>query len=908
MPVSTARETSDDVCALDLLHTADRQHAFLRTALRSGDWLDAYLCACGLFQLVEDRLHPDPFQLRRAAEFLGRGGSLASRSAGRVAGALAASNSVGRLRPATGPLLQARDAVASLTVSLAGQVLDRGGGTDPARLLALADRAAPAIPILGSDVVRLPACFRDFDQRPEDAWWLADQVITRREIAVDCPVWVVGVRTSGCYLAPLLVAALRARGRLQANLLTHRKGRPFLGRERAALRSCARAGGIVLVTDDPPETGSSLVSSVCAVSRAGVADDSIVLTLSLFGDADEVPEVLRRWPSVVQRWPDWAVHTQLTPDALRAGLASVLAPGWNVEASGPVTVSAPWRSHVRACFQAELTDTDSGRSVLRDIMVEGTGQGYLGRHSVAVASRLGDLVPQVYGFLDGLLYQEWLPASDPPYPVGSPDAMVDYVVARQRRLRVDRDLTLVMRSREPVWEIAARLLGNMYGPLGPAARLLLLEPMTRALLAVATPSIVDGATHWRHWLPDPDNPDRRRKVEFGRWAFSNRELACYDAVYDLAGVAADPPDPAFAIGLRKRFEQVTAQRVDRERWLLYRLVQLRGSRRRGELDAATVHRQSAVAVHDYLAETYGLGSPGPRSGPLCAIDLDGVLETGPLGYPVTSPAGALTLRALIVHGFCPVLATGRHLQDVRDRCRAFGLIGGVAEYGAVIFRARDESVVDMRSNADRALLEKVRDELPTADRRIELDTDYRYSIRARYDGGPLPAHVITGVSVLADPRLRIIEGQGQTDIVADDIDKATGLRELRGMLGGAPLLMMVGDSAEDLPLMSAASMARAPRNADATVRAAGVALTRYAYQSGLAQAYADLLGHRPGKCPVCRPPALRPRTRMLLTTLGLRQDGLRSLPGGTAALAVLLAGDRLRRGGRQQFSGRKART
>jgi hypothetical protein len=173
MPVSTARETwapaSDDVRALDLLHTADRQHAFLRMALRSGDWLNACLYACGLFQLVEDRLHPDPFQLRRPAEFLGRGGSLVSRSAGRVAGALAASGKVRRLRPATGPLLHAWDAVASLTVSLAGRVLDRGGGTDPAPLLAPADRAAPAIPILGSDAVRLPACFRNFDQRPEDA-------------------------------------------------------------------------------------------------------------------------------------------------------------------------------------------------------------------------------------------------------------------------------------------------------------------------------------------------------------------------------------------------------------------------------------------------------------------------------------------------------------------------------------------------------------------------------------------------------------------------------------------------------------------------------------------------------------------------------------------------------------------
>jgi hydroxymethylpyrimidine pyrophosphatase-like HAD family hydrolase len=128
--------------------------------------------------------------------------------------------------------------------------------------------------------------------------------------------------------------------------------------------------------------------------------------------------------------------------------------------------------------------------------------------------------------------------------------------------------------------------------------------------------------------------------------------------------------------------------------------------------------------------------------------------------------------------------------------------------------------------------------------------------------------MIRAISVLADPGLHIIEGQGQTDIVAADVNKATGLCELRSMLGSAPLLMAVGDSAEDLPLISVAAMARAPRNADATVRAAGVALTKYAYQSGLAQACTELLGHRPGKCPLCRPPAFPAPTRMLLTAFG----------------------------------------
>jgi len=48
--------------------------------------------------------------------------------------------------------------------------------------------------------------------------------------------------------------------------------------------------------------------------------------------------------------------------------------------------------------------------------------------------------------------------------------------------------------------------------------------------------------------------------------------------------------------------------------------------------------------------------PAPATGPLVAVDLDGVLECDPLGYPATSPSGALAVRALIAHGYRPVAA------------------------------------------------------------------------------------------------------------------------------------------------------------------------------------------------------------------------------------------------------------
>jgi hypothetical protein len=55
------------------------------------------------------------------------------------------------------------------------------------------------------------------------------------------------------------------------------------------------------------------------------------------------------------------------------------------------------------------------------------------------------------------------------------------------------------------------------------------------------------------------------------------------------------------------------------------------------------------------------------------------------GLPATSPTGALALRALNLHGYRPVLATSRSLDEVRDRCTAYGLAGGVTEYGTFVY-------------------------------------------------------------------------------------------------------------------------------------------------------------------------------------------------------------------------------
>ena len=887
-PGTAAPGTAGPLMVTDLLCGAATLAEWLLATLHAQQWLDAYLLAAGLGQLAEDRLHPDPLMLNRAASYLRAHPSRPARLAGTVSGAAGAAIRL-PVSLAQRRLMQARHALGTLTEVLAAQVLGvQAPGPQPAgSLTPLLAAVAGALPALAGDVLRIPTCFHSFDQHPDDIRWLV-RAFRQRYPERDIPLCVVGVRTSGSYLAPLQAAALRATGSPRADVLTYRPGRPFLRWERSVLRSAARSGGLVLITDDPPGSGTSLATAARAIRAAGVPDDRIVFLLSVFGPDGELPEPMRAWPAVVQPWADWSVHGRLTPGPVGAGLSGLLGPGTEVSevcALGPLG-SVQARGHARERFAVRLRNRRTGESVRKHLVVEGAGLGYLGRQSAAVAGALPGHVSHVYGFADGLLYRDWLP----PGPQHSPgqaeaDMVAAYVAARRRALPAPSAAVDRLGGRDPVWEVAARLVSGQYGPLALPARPLLLDPLMRRLLSHDHPAVADGKTDLRHWLPDPAAAGRLRKVDFYQRAFGHLDLACYDPVFDLAGAAADPPSPGFEARLRLAYQRVSGQQVDGERWLLYRLAQLWRLGYAGDLDGDQVRRRSAAAIHDYLAGLY-LHDLRPATGPLCAIDLDGVLECDRLGYPATSPTGVLTLRALLAHGYRPVLATGRSVPDVQDRCAAFGLAGGVAEYGCAI--VHDGEPADLRPPQARALLDRIRDDLARLPG-VQVDPRYAYAVRAAAAGGPVPADLLARIPELADPQVRVGSGEGQTDITLTSLDKGSALRALAGRLPGpAGCALAVGDSPPDLPMLACADVARAPRNARLGAGGAGIRQTRRAYQAGLAQASADLLGHHPGRCPICRLAQPAPRTRAMLAILDLRADGLSSVPVSTTALGALL--------------------
>lgn len=845
----------------DLLLGLDEVAAELPACVAAGDWLDAFLLAAAAVQIVEDHLQPST-AARRAGELLG---GLAGRVAARTA------DNHDRLRLALNGGCRAwLPGAQSLRDDLADIVMAHGAPTEQS--ITTAVDGATGLVVAGvaglpatarAELLRLPSAMRTFDLSPTDAALLARDL---QSPDGDTPgdVVVVGVRTSGSYLGPLVAAELRRAG-VRARAVTVRPGRPLLPGARTQLRAgVGRAGCVVAVVDDPPSTGSAYLKTCAVLHAAGVPDAAIRLLVPLCTDV--VPAALTGMPTTTLPFDRWSVHARLEP----AAVAAVLQRWWHqpVEHIRHCSDATPptGRGHVTATYEVLTADG------YRHVEVRGVGQGLFGRHAVAVADALGSAVPAVHGFEEGLLYSI-APASPHAQPVTGPaDARrrAGYVATRAEALpaRVDRARGLT--GRAPAWEVAARRLGRGYGRLGDALRLPLIDPMVRKLCTTPHPSIVDGATGPEHWRTGPDGD--LIKIDPDTADFGHTDRYSYDAAFDLAGIAPGHPDDTVVDALR------AVLTCSDEAFLLYELVQLENPETGRPSDPMACSR----AVRRYLSRT--LPPPSTGQGPLCALDLDGVLDSTALGFPMTTPTGVRVLNALARHGYRPVPVTGRSLTEVQQRCDAHGLVGGVAEYGAVVHVAGTGATIDLLSAADRALLDEIRVGLGT-DRRITVDHHHAHSVRVGFSPerasrpGPVPDEVLR--ELLGPDRhrgVRVVHGDRQTDIVAATTDKGRGLARLVAEVGG-PVALAVGDTAEDIPFLVMAERALAPGNATDALATTGIRRTRRHYAQGVAEAAGQLLGHRPGGCHICREPTVADQdARMLLALLDASAGGRHGLP------------------------------
>jgi hydroxymethylpyrimidine pyrophosphatase-like HAD family hydrolase/adenine/guanine phosphoribosyltransferase-like PRPP-binding protein len=918
---------------------------FLAAELENWNPLDAFLAAAGMEQILADHLHRDLCELEKSARHLRALGP-------RVGGpASVAIHRLGAYLQRLYPTIGERDLakwqpelsrlVQELADAVAGVPSARPSSWPRTIGAAALGRASSS---LRHSVIRLPACFTTFDQQPADIERLADDFSVRWPNRRQ-PLVVLGVRTSGSYLAPLMAAFLKTQGYTDIDVMTWRAVQEWLPSERHRLAAAKHAGAFALIVDDPPTSGRTLAGAAAALEKVGFSREGVVLTFASFAEPawERWPELLSPYQKVTLTFDQWEIQKRLSPLAVQRSLAGLLT-GHRVDVVSlgrlrtlfvgdigaveripfPANVATRNRSkrgHVRALYRVDLVEQGTGRVFVQEIYGKGVGLGYLGEASAGIAERLRDYLPAVYGSRDGLLFRAWLPETcrlDPARLKNSEQVIAgiaSYAAARSQALSVPEELSrrVVIDGAtwgETVWQNAAQLVSPAFGRAAPIARALLRRTFLW-LLSTSRPCVIDGKTDLRHWFELVDGPTSSlRKVGFDEGAYKAGTIRNYDAAFDVA-TAAVGEGSQLAASLRAAYAARSGDRLSEERWLIYRLLALEERRdtaarsSEGLVDAlGPLTRDMSLLVNRYLGDLYLADVTTERDGPLCAVDIDGVLETPWLGFTSTTPFGALALRALAKHGYRTVLATGRSLAEVRDRCDAYRLAGGVAEYGAVTYNHQTGNVTPLISDADRPELEALRTILGQVDG-VYIDQAHEYAIRAyRIESGRrrrLDQDTVDRALARVSPShlIQPIAGEAQTDFITVRSNKGSGLRALARSLRAdvvwpSPgIAMAVGDTASDLPMLELAARYFAPSNADQAVKrvaAAGkarVTIVDRPYQAGLAKAVSSLLGHAPGSCTDCRRPAFSESAERLIDLLKAQDLGRWGKLGHLLRLAAI---------------------
>lgn len=271
----------------DALHVVLRR---LVAAVDQGLALEGFLHAAGASQIVTDRLQgaaAGPRILVNAATAIrGRAGLNGWHVLLRDLSVVLAEAVVGSSeREAAAILTSISSAVEELRAGLRGQA---------------ARRHAEAL-------LRTPSVFAASELRPEDMIVLAER-FARLRPDLDLPLLVLGLRTSGSYLAPLFAAALGRFGYRHVITRTTRPGGPLLPEEHRLPEAVRRAGGQVLLVGPPKRSGAAMASVAARLREAGFADERIVPVYAALDDDEHPPSRLRAHQVVVLPASLWAAR------------------------------------------------------------------------------------------------------------------------------------------------------------------------------------------------------------------------------------------------------------------------------------------------------------------------------------------------------------------------------------------------------------------------------------------------------------------------------------------------------------------------------------------------------------------------------------------------------------------------
>jgi len=897
-PLRTYRELTDHLRDLSLC-LGEKPHE-----IRALLW-DEYFTLCAMWQVLEDFLHPrcgggsSLFTNSRYFEWLfdflpWRVANLLKNLAQPILVKLLGSgiDAVAALRLRARLLLRDRslpglsDLLRKVTAELALvviQVRDMNH-TPEASVLAQMKQliseilTRPYPTDLDHKVLKIPACFKDFDCHPDDCQELVKE-FARTAVNRAIPVTVLGIRTSGSYLAPLCFGYLRLQGFTDVTVESVRPGTQLCPEEKKRLRRRILHGP-ALIVDDPPYSGGTLVQTVRILRKLGARNEHIVpLILQergapfFEGSGDGKPPLseteLRGNRMIVLAPERWRAHRVVDLENLQKNIGNLLkssdervkgfmairvtplispprqggdtGAGWTAE---PTT----YRCHKKVIVEGQIITTEGFQEAR--FAVKGCGLGWFEDHVLAIAGALSEFIPRTRLVMEGFIIAPWIEGVR---AVDRPDAVDEdfikhaarYVARRAERLSLEPKMNIDVDDRETGWHTLAKAFARSSCYLTSLATRRLCSRLMR--IPFGAPQVaVDGKMGPEEWIL-PVNGNGALKLDFEEHDFDREDTCIFDPVFDLAGLA-------FEYNLSTPLEDLLVSEYEREsgdrnasgrlpayklmvgllrKARLLNLIALKGKvphrvgsaggQKATVIEVLETERALSSTANRFLASACGVGEGDPHSSRLFAIDIDGMLENDLLGFSCSTPAGALALRTLKIHGFQPVLVSGRSLRDVVDRCQIFHLRAGVAEYGSVLWLSHYGKAVPLVEREELEQIEKLRNVfIETTD--FVVDPAFQYSIRlSHFKGGtwsPVPASTVESVmGANGVDRLRLIVSTTATHLVGKSCNKGRGMMELKRALG-ARRVHAIGEGAEDLPLLQVSDYAYVPSDVNPGIRSA----------------------------------------------------------------------------------------
>ena len=849
--------------------------------------INVYMLACALSDTVDDWLAGPRYNFSKISGAV-PGASLALKP---VEAALATSARVRRWRTGRIERWRGKWERALQEFSRAVVAGESGGRSrqweGAARLAALAEVRMPAD--LAARRAKIPAAFRSQDLAHIDVLALAAKFAAQFEDRSQ-PVLVLGCRTAGSYFAPLVSAYLREAGYGDVDTVTMRPKQGTTHREAASLARISARSGLVAIVDEPLNTGNTMIRLLGQLRRAGIPSERVVALLPLHPTRRdwrrESGEVTAARGTVIPLEPEESHKERLLgagegPAIVRTyfgqnGLTlESISEDECLNAALAGLSEQKFHSRLKRVYEVRAID-GRGRRQTRYVLAKSVGWGWLSYHSFLAGDRLSRFVPPVLGLRDGILYTEWLPQSGASV-AGTPSVSraAEYIAERTRQLRLAEDPAPAL-ARTGQHKGLEELAGVLSRAHGSKIASVLRRPRILARLettASPLPTLVDGKMRPIEWIEDGV---AALKTDFEQHGQGKTELNVADPAYDLAGTVLEwQLAPEEESRLVSEYIGLSGDTGVRRRMFLLKL--LAGSwamdRALDNLKDArlasrhTEFNQSYLAAFDFLTEHTarycGELSQPPEvlrwKPPVVVADVDGVLDKQIFGYPSTTAAGIQAISLFHAHGFTLALNTARSLAQVKRYAEAYGCVGGVAEYGSVVWDRVTGQERVLVSEETLAEVERVKARLRSIPG-VFLNDEYRYSIRAfLYEQGrtvPLPSIMIRDLlASLKAERLEVHQTWTDSAVIARETDKGRGMLEMLSLAGASGAeTIAIGDSEPDLAMFRAAGRSFAPGHISCqrAARLLGCWVAEGAYQVGLLEIARRIVHGNGGQCGVCR--------------------------------------------------------